>query len=816
MIMKKLIFPFLFGLASYSAFGQVGINTTGGDPNSSAMLDVESTSKGVLIPRMTKTQRDAISSPATGLLIYQTDNSEGFYFYTGTAWSKITSGAEASYTGGTGIDVTGTTISNTGVTSFSAAGTGLTHNTSTSGAVTLDGTLDLDNGGTGATTASGARTNLGATTLGSNLFTVSNPSAISFLRVNADNSVSALDASSFRTAIGAGTSSTDGTVTSIATGDGITGGTITSSGTIGLTGQALALHNLGTNGIITRTAAGTVAARSIAVSGTGISVTNGDGVSGNPTITSNATNTNTASTIVARDASGNFSAGTITAALSGNATTATTLQTTRTINGTNFNGSANITTANWGTARTITIGSTGKSVDGSANVTWTIGEIGAAASAHTHAASDITSGILPIVRGGTGFSTYSSNVFLRSNGLGTALEERTAAQVLSDIGAASSSHVHSTSDITSGTLAIARGGTNSTATPTGGGVAHGTGTAFAFTATGTSGQVLRSNGTSAPSWADPGSLLTAGTGVTISTNTIGLTGQALAVHNLGTNGIIARTAAGTVAARSIAVSGTGLSVTNADGVSGNPTITSNATSANTASTIVARDASGNFSAGTINATAIFSTGNSGIGSAAFSANHRLSIAGGFFQQQSNLGGIYPSYDAAGGWASGWNFTGGGAEVDFWNVYNGPATPKGFVFRQQTGTSSQKELMRVTESAQLVVNGGLRLKTRRITGASTLSADDYFVIATGATSYTVTLPTPSASEDGRIIIVRNLTNSGGTAQTLTFDTGAAYNEFYGNLAVTSSANVTNNSNNVGGQNIRFICTFDGTNWVWVLW
>ena len=56
-----------------------------------------------------------------------------------------------------------------------------------------------------------------------------------------------------------------------------------------------------------------------------------------------ATNANTVSAIVARDASGNFSAGTITAALTGNASTATTLQTSRTINGTSFNGSADIT-----------------------------------------------------------------------------------------------------------------------------------------------------------------------------------------------------------------------------------------------------------------------------------------------------------------------------------------------------------------------------------------------------------------------------------------------------------------------------------------
>ena len=75
---------------------------------------------------------------------------------------------------------------------------------------------------------------------------------------------------------------------------------------------------------------------------------------------------------------------TIAASLTGNASTATTLQTARTINGTSFNGSANITTANWGTARTLTIGNTGKSVNGSGNVSWTLSEIGAAASSHSH------------------------------------------------------------------------------------------------------------------------------------------------------------------------------------------------------------------------------------------------------------------------------------------------------------------------------------------------------------------------------------------------------------------------------------------------
>jgi len=57
-------------------------------------------------------------------------------------------------------------------------------------------------------------------------------------------------------------------------------------------------------------------------------------------------------------------------------------------------------------------------------------------------------------------------------------------------------------NISSGTLAIARGGTNSSATPTSGGAAYGTGSAYAFTSAGTSGQILTSNGTSAPTWQD--------------------------------------------------------------------------------------------------------------------------------------------------------------------------------------------------------------------------------------------------------------------------------------------------------------------------
>lgn len=80
----------------------------------------------------------------------------------------------------------------------------------------------------------------------------------------------------------------------------------------------------------------------------------------------------------------NSSDGGTASSCTGNASTATKLLTARSINGTNFDGSGNITTANWGTVRTITIGSTGKSVNGSGNVSWSLSEIGAAAASHSH------------------------------------------------------------------------------------------------------------------------------------------------------------------------------------------------------------------------------------------------------------------------------------------------------------------------------------------------------------------------------------------------------------------------------------------------
>lgn len=75
---------------SANAFGQVGINTT--NPDASAALDITSTDSGLLVPRMSQAERDLIASPADGLLIYQTDGTSGFYYYTGLAWSPFSGG----------------------------------------------------------------------------------------------------------------------------------------------------------------------------------------------------------------------------------------------------------------------------------------------------------------------------------------------------------------------------------------------------------------------------------------------------------------------------------------------------------------------------------------------------------------------------------------------------------------------------------------------------------------------------------------------------------------------------------------------------
>ncbi|ACT92047.1 hypothetical protein Dfer_0787 [Dyadobacter fermentans DSM 18053] len=91
MTMKRFYLPnaalltTLLGSVAFTASAQVGIGTT--TPDASAQLEVQSGAKGVLIPRLSSSQRTGIASPADGLLVYDTDTKSFWYFKSGTGWT---------------------------------------------------------------------------------------------------------------------------------------------------------------------------------------------------------------------------------------------------------------------------------------------------------------------------------------------------------------------------------------------------------------------------------------------------------------------------------------------------------------------------------------------------------------------------------------------------------------------------------------------------------------------------------------------------------------------------------------------------------
>ncbi len=115
-----------------SAYSQgVAINTSGASAHASAMFDVQSTTSGMLIPRMTATERGIILNPATGLLVFQTDAPAGFYFYNGSIWTRLSAG----------LDVNGTQNFVTKFTGSSSLGNSIIYDNGTNVGIGTDDPL---------------------------------------------------------------------------------------------------------------------------------------------------------------------------------------------------------------------------------------------------------------------------------------------------------------------------------------------------------------------------------------------------------------------------------------------------------------------------------------------------------------------------------------------------------------------------------------------------------------------------------------------------------------------------------------------------
>jgi len=90
----KIITVFIAVLYTSKGLSQtVSISKNAIAADTTAMLDISSTEKGLLIPRMTAQQKNGIVNPATGLLIYQTDGDPGFYYFNGNGWFLLVNNA---------------------------------------------------------------------------------------------------------------------------------------------------------------------------------------------------------------------------------------------------------------------------------------------------------------------------------------------------------------------------------------------------------------------------------------------------------------------------------------------------------------------------------------------------------------------------------------------------------------------------------------------------------------------------------------------------------------------------------------------------
>jgi hypothetical protein len=356
--------------------------------------------------------------------------------------------------GNTGAAPSWDTLSSNTVSSFSAGTTGLTPSTSTTGSITLAGTLALANGGTGATTAPNARTNLSAAASGA----------------NTDITSIALTTGTIITAPTSGTDIVNKTYA-----DTIASGINFHQSVRLATVAALPAntYNNGTSGVgatLTANANGALSVDGVAA------------VVGNRILVKNeVTQANNGVYVVTQTGSG-----------------AAVYILTR---ATDFDSAGSgVDQIDQGDFFLVTAGST------LANTSWVQQTplpitVGTTAIVFTQFGAPIT------YSAGTGLSLAGTVFSITNTGLtASTYGSASSVPVIAFNAQGQATSVTDTniaiaaSQITSGTLPVANGGTNGTAAPTAGAVAYGTGTAYAFTSAGTAGQVLVSTGASAPAF----------------------------------------------------------------------------------------------------------------------------------------------------------------------------------------------------------------------------------------------------------------------------------------------------------------------------